>query len=63
VGDDAVGDETPGDETVGDGLGAGGDVTELGRLTRQPWLVPLAGNASASPSAIYRARVSYPAEV
>ncbi len=47
---------------AGDGLG-GGEVTELGRLTRQPGLVPVAGNASASPSAMYRARFSYPAEV
>ena len=42
----------PGPWLPGAGLG-GGDVTELGRLTRQPWLGPVAGNASASPSAMY----------
>jgi hypothetical protein len=38
-------------ELLGDGLGDG-EVTELGRLTRQLGLVPPAGNAMASPSAI-----------
>jgi hypothetical protein len=36
---------------LGDGLGDG-EVTELGRLTRHPGLVPTAGNAAASPSAM-----------
>jgi hypothetical protein len=41
----------------GDGLGEGdGEVTEAGRLTRQPWLAPVCGNAMASPSAKYRDR-------
>jgi hypothetical protein len=40
-----------------------GEVIELGRFTRQLGLVPLAGNASASPSAMYSERFSYPAEV
>jgi hypothetical protein len=52
----------PGAGLLGDGLGDG-EVTEVGRLTRQLGLGLLAGNALASPSAIYSALFSYPAEV
>jgi hypothetical protein len=45
------GDGSADDGMLGEGLG-GGDVTELGRFTRQPGLAPFSGNDSASPSAM-----------
>jgi hypothetical protein len=54
----------PGAGLLGDGLGdGGGEVIELGRLTRHLELGPLAGKAMASPSAMNSALFSYPAEV
>jgi len=44
---------------LGDGLGLGdGDVNVVGRLTRQLEVGPPAGNAIASPSAMYSALFS-----
>ena len=62
VGPVLVGPVLVGPVLLGDGLGCG-EVTELGRLTRQVEFVPCCGKASASPSAMYCPRFAYPAEV